>query len=157
MTSEQKRPSVRMDDDELWEFIRDSHTGIFTTLKSDSSPIALPVWFALLDRTIYIQTRGKKLLRVKKNDVSSFLVEDGEHWAKLRAAHLSGSAEIIEAEEELQHRFRSEMDRKYDAFRTKREEMPESSQKAYASGMQLVRFEPQGKILNWNNAHLMSS
>jgi PAS domain-containing protein len=155
--TEQPRPSVRMGEEELWGFIRSSHTGIFTTLRSDGSPVALPVWFALLDRTIYIRTRGKKLLRVARNGVSSFLVEDGEHWATLRAAHMSGVAKIVEADEELRERYQREMDRKYESFRTKAEAMPESSQKAYATGMELVRFEPQGKILNWNNAHLMSS
>ena len=152
---QERRPSVRMTDDEIWAFVKDSHTGIFTTLRLDGSPVALPVWFVLIDRTIFIRTRGKKLQRVRANAVSSFLAEDGERWTDLRAVHLSGRATVEQASPELAARFSEEYDLKYRDFRLSTEELPESSQKAYSSSMELVRFEPTGKVLNWNNAKLM--
>ena len=54
-------PSPRMTDDEIWSFVTDAHTGIMTTLRRDGYPISLPLWFACLDRQIYLRTRGKKL------------------------------------------------------------------------------------------------
>ena len=47
----QQKPSIRMSDQEIWDFVRDAHTGVLTTLKADGSPVSLPTWFALLDRT----------------------------------------------------------------------------------------------------------
>ena len=67
--------SVRMTEDEIWDFLRDGHTGIFATLRSDGVPIMMPIWFAVVDRCVYVQTRGKKLTRVKNDSRASFLVE----------------------------------------------------------------------------------
>ena len=41
--------TVRMTDEEIWEFLSEGHTGIFTTLRRDGYPIALPVWYAVVD------------------------------------------------------------------------------------------------------------
>ena len=60
-----------------------------------------------------------------------------------------------QASPELAARFSEEYDLKYRDFRLSPEELPESSQKTYSSSMELVRFEPTGKVLNWNNAKLM--
>ena len=64
MTTERPRRSLRLSDDEVWEFVRDAHTGVMTTLRRDGMPISLPVWFAAVDRIIYIRTRGRKLQRI---------------------------------------------------------------------------------------------
>jgi nitroimidazol reductase NimA-like FMN-containing flavoprotein (pyridoxamine 5'-phosphate oxidase superfamily) len=148
------RPTVRMSEDEIWAVVQDAHTGILTTLRSDGSPVALPVWFAVIDRHVYTHTRGKKLVRVRNNPVSSFLVEDGQRWSELRAVHLSGRAEIVEPDEDLAGAISAEMDRKYRRFRTSRQSMPTATRQAYQSGFAYVRFTPEGKVLNWNNAHL---
>ena len=58
-------PSPRMTEEEIWSFVTDAHTGILTTLRRDGVPIALPLWFACLDRRIYFRTRGKKLARIE--------------------------------------------------------------------------------------------
>ena len=90
------KPSPRMTDDECWEFVTDAHTGILTTLRRDGSPIALPMWFACVDRTIYLQSRGRKLQRIRNDSRASLLVEQGEQWAELKAVHVSGTAEIAQ-------------------------------------------------------------
>jgi nitroimidazol reductase NimA-like FMN-containing flavoprotein (pyridoxamine 5'-phosphate oxidase superfamily) len=139
-----------MGEDQLWEFVRDAHTGILTTLRADGSPIALPTWFACLDRTVYVATRGKKVDRIRSNPVSSFLVEDGERWGELRAVHLSGLSEVVSLEGGLAKAFGAEMARKYDSHRTPIADLPDRARRAYATGA-VVRFTPAGKILNWDN------
>lgn len=147
--------SPRMTDDEIWSFVTDSHTGIMTTLRRDGSPITLPLWFVCLDRHIYLRTRGKKLDRIRNNTTASFLVESGDKWAELKAVHLSGVAEIVDIDADLAQRFRTELDRKYAAFRTAREDMPTETAEHYKSSISgVVRFTPTGKILNWDNAKL---
>ncbi|MCU4183234.1 pyridoxamine 5'-phosphate oxidase family protein [Acidiferrimicrobium sp. IK] len=152
--SETRRPTVRMNDEELWAFVRDGHTGVLTTLKADGSPVALPVWYAFVGGAVYTTTRGKKLLRVRRNPVSSFLVEDGERWAELRAVHMSGHAEIVDPDADLQAAIDAEMARKYAGFRTAPKKMPDATRSHYAAESAVVRFTPDGKVLNWNNAHL---
>jgi nitroimidazol reductase NimA-like FMN-containing flavoprotein (pyridoxamine 5'-phosphate oxidase superfamily) len=148
------KPSPRMTTDEIWAYVTDAHTGIMTTLRRDGVPIALPLWFACLDRRIYLQTRGRKLLRLARDPRASFLVESGERWADLKAVHLTGTAELVDLDGELAPRFRAEIDRKYAAFRST-DVMPKETASYYARAMTgVVRFSPDGRILNWDNAKL---
>lgn len=150
-----KKVTVRMSPDEIWRFVEDGHTGIFITLRRDGVPIATPVWYALVDHVVYISTRGKKLSRVRSDPRASFLVESGEKWADLKAVCLTGKAEIFEPPSELQRRIRTELDRKYAAYRSVRTAMPNETQKAYTTAAwAIVRFTPDERILNWDNAKL---
>jgi hypothetical protein len=142
-----------MDLEELWKFVTDAHTGILTTLKANGSPVSLPLWFAVVEREIYMQSRGKKLARIRHNPVSSFLVEDGDRWAELRAVHMEGKGYVVVPEPAVQEAIAAEMERKYAAFRTSTTQMPSATQAVYAQ-MAVVKFVPDGKILNWNNAKL---
>jgi nitroimidazol reductase NimA-like FMN-containing flavoprotein (pyridoxamine 5'-phosphate oxidase superfamily) len=128
-----------------------------TTLRRDGVPIALPTWFACVDRTIYLRTRGKKLQRIAHDARASFLVESGEHWAELKAVHLTGRAEIVDIDAELSTRVRDEMERKYAAFRTRNADMPKATAEHYATALSgVVRFTPDDRVLNWDNARLMA-
>ena len=148
----------RMTNDEIWTFVAEAHTGIMTTLRRDGVPIALPVWFACLDQQLYVQTRGKKLLRVTHDARSSFLVESGEQWADLQAVHLTGTAEIVDIDRDLSGRFRLEMDRKYATFRTQSADMPKATADHYAKSLNgIVRFTPDERMLNWDNRKLTAT
>ena len=148
------KPSPRMTEDECWNFVTDAHTGILTTLRRDGSPVALPMWFACLDRTIYLQTRGRKLQRIEHDPRASLLVEQGEQWAELKAVHVTGTAEIVGLEPALAARFRAEVQRKYSAFRTQ-SAMPKDTADYYAQAIVgVVRLTPTGRVLNWDNAKL---
>jgi nitroimidazol reductase NimA-like FMN-containing flavoprotein (pyridoxamine 5'-phosphate oxidase superfamily) len=145
-------PSARMTPAEIWRVVSDAHTGIFTTLTSDGSPISLPIWFVAIDQEIYMSTRGKKVGRVQRNPVSSFLVEGGERWADLHAVHMSGRSEIVQPAKELADTIQSALDRKYSAYRN-----APANGAAYAPAQSaIVRFTPGRKILNWDNAKLTS-
>ena len=80
---------VRLTPDEQWTTLEAAHTGIFTSLRRDGAPVALPVWFAVVDRKIYFRTptRAKKVLRVRHDDRCSCLVESGLAWKELKAVH----------------------------------------------------------------------
>lgn len=148
------KASPRMSPEEVWTSVVDAHTGILTTLRRDGVPISMPLWFACLDNRVYVQTRGKKLQRIRRDRRSSFLVESGAHWAELKAVHLTGIAEIIDLDDELSARFRSEIARKYGAFRSQ-QAMPSETAAFYAKAVTgVVRFTPDDRVLNWDNAKL---
>src|SRR6185436_14619829 len=124
--------SVQLSPDEAWAVVTASHTGIFTSLRRDGVPIALPVWFAVLDRRIYVSgpVTVKRLLRVRRDPRVSFLVESGERWAELRAVHLTGQARIV-TEPELLEKVKLLLDDKYGPYRTDRSQMPDATREYY--------------------------
>ena len=146
--------SLRLSPDEAWAFLDAAHTGILTTLRSDGFPVALPVWFVTLDRTICIgaPTGTKKIARVRRDPRASFLVEQGERWAELQAVHVSGRVEIV-SDDALATRVVRALDEKYAEFRTPTAAMPESTQKHYAQRT-ILRLHPEGRILSWDNRRL---
>ena len=146
---------VRLTPDEQWATLEAAHTGIFTSLRRDGAPIALPVWYAVLDRAVYVggPARTKKWKRIERDPRVSFLVETGLKWRELKAVQLNGRAVFVEDKETLR-RVGEKMDERYAAFRTQRSAMPSKSQKHYGSGSRTIRIEPEGRILTWDNAKL---
>lgn len=154
--STQQRRSVRMTEEEAWTFLTDAHTGILTTLRRDGFPIALPIWFAVVDRRIYVSTRGKKVLRARRDPRTSFLVEAGERWAELQAVHATCDARVLDdVDDALGARIQAEMERKYAAFRTASKAMPKATREHYTkSSGAIIELTPHDKLLTWDNNHL---
>ncbi len=146
--------SLRLSPDEAWSFVDRAHTGILTTLRSDGAPIALPVWFVTLDRTICLGAPAgtKKIMRVRRDPRASFLVEQGERWAELQAVHISGRVEIV-ADEDVVTRVGRALDEKYQEFRTPSSSMPDGARKHYAQRT-ILRLHPEGRILSWDNRRI---
>jgi PPOX class probable F420-dependent enzyme len=146
--------SVRLSADEAWQVIEASHTGVLTTLRADGSPVALPVWFVVMDRTICFgaPTGTKKISRIRRDPRASFLVESGERWAQLRAVHLSGAVEVVDddAEREL---IAAAIEAKYHDFQTPSAAMPAAAQAHYA-GRTFLRLRPQERFLSWDNSRM---
>ena len=146
--------SVRLSEEEAWEMLGSSHTGILTTLRRDGFPVTLPVWFVTEDRTVLVAGPGltKKFSRVRHDGRASFLVESGYRWAELKAVQLTGRAEIVD-DPDWEH-IDALLDAKYKGARTPRAEMPESARARYDSARSLIRIVPETRILSWDNARL---
>lgn len=152
------KPSVRMTDDEAWEMLERSLVGILTTLRRDGRPVALPIWFVVLDRRIYVTTRGKKVARARRDPRAAFLVEAGERWADLRAVHVDCRAAVIDPPDELADRIRAAMDEKYRVYRTAAKEMPSATRDHYRTAKgAVIELVPNGKVLSWDNRNLRLS
>ena len=149
------RPSVRLSEDEAWAMLEASHTGILTTLRRDGRPVTLPIWFVVLDRRIYVSTRGKKVQRARHDARASFLVEAGERWAELRPVHVDCRASVIEPSDELVDRIRTATEAKYGAYRTRRRDMPDATREHYRASLgAVIELVPEGKLLTWDNRRL---
>lgn len=133
----------------------DAHTFVMTTLRRDGMPVSLPLSFACVDHAVYVHTRGRKLSRIARHGRAAFLVESGEAWIELKAAHFTGMAELVELDGELLARVETETARKYDAFRTPADRMPEATARHCASTMPWVRCTPNVRILSWDNDKLV--
>jgi nitroimidazol reductase NimA-like FMN-containing flavoprotein (pyridoxamine 5'-phosphate oxidase superfamily) len=148
--------SIRLSRDEAWEELAGAHTGIFTSLKSDGTPITLPMWFVALEERIYFSApaRTKKVARLRRNSRCCFLVETGTYWRELKAVLLTGNANEV-TDEETKRRVREALDAKYESYRTKHSRMPEETRSVYESPAR-VTFEmvPDERILTWDNARV---
>lgn len=147
--------SIRLSREEAWEVLRETHTGIFTSLKADGTPITLPVWFAVLDERIYIDAVAttKKVVRIRRNPRVSFLVESGERWRELRGVHLTGTARIVD-DPALAERFRAALGEKYAGFSGDRAAMPEESRGHYEREHLVIEIEPDERILSYDNSRI---
>jgi len=149
------KPTVRMTESEAWEFLERGHTGIVTTLRRDGRPVALPVWFVVLDGRIYVRTRGRKVERARHDSRCSLLVEDGERWAELRAVHVGCRVEVIDPSPELAERITTAISDKYRAYQTPESEMPAATRDHYRQNMgAILELVPEGKLLTWDNNKL---
>jgi nitroimidazol reductase NimA-like FMN-containing flavoprotein (pyridoxamine 5'-phosphate oxidase superfamily) len=148
--------SIRLSKDEAWEELARAHTGIFTSLKSDGTPITLPLWFVALDERIYFSApaRTKKIARLRRNPRCCFLVESGRYWRELKAVLVTGNArEVTDAD--AKRRVREALDAKYDSYRSKRSTMPTETRSVYeAPGATLFELVPDDRILTWDNARI---
>ena len=147
--------NIRLSREEAWAVLESAHTGIFTTLRADGVPIALPVWFVAIDERIYVGTPShrKKLIRIAHDPRVSFLVESGEKWAELCGVHLTGVARVVD-DDVIRQRVRDAMDTKYAAFRTARSSMPERTRDTYEVPISLIEIVPDERILSWDNSRL---
>ena len=146
---------VELSADEAWDVVAASHTGIFTSLRRDGMPITVPVWFAVLDRRIYVSgpATAKRVVRVRHDPRVSFLVESGERWAELRAVHVTGRAHIA-TEPELLAAVAAALDAKYAAFRMARSAMPAATRAHYDVALATLEIVPDARVLSWDNARL---
>ena len=149
-------PSVRLTTDECWEVIESSHTGVLTTLGRDGTAIALPIWFVIVDRKIYVSgpARSKRISRVRRDPRVSFLVEHGERWAELVAVHLTGTARVVGDEPDLVARVASRSAAKYAAFRTDRSTMPSATREYVSVEGAILEITAHDKMLSWDNSRL---
>ena len=147
--------SLRLSREEAWDVITRSHTGIFTSLRRDGTPIALAVWFVAFDERVYISgpSHRKKFARVRHNPRVSFLVESGEYWKELVGVHLTGNARVV-TEPDLLERVSEALRVKYEAFRTPRPEMPDDTRAAYETQHTTIEIVPDDRILSWDNSRI---
>lgn len=160
---------IQLTEEEAWEFLEQSHTGIFTTLRADGVPLSLPIWFVTMDRAIYTRgpSKAKRVARVRRDDRACFLVESGEQWIELKAVLLTGHVSIVDDAHEItrvSHRF----DAKYPVATRlaspppkaavknadSRVALPEATKKHYGSGATTLRFDPDERQVSWSNAKI---
>jgi hypothetical protein len=145
----------RLTEDEAWDAVARAHTSVYTTLRKDGRPIALPIWHVVIDRAIYLRTpgRSKKLARIRNDPRGHFLVEFGHAWAELAAVSFPVTATIID-DPRLTGEVRAAIDRKYAAWAAPEDLLPAAIRATYAN-MVAVRLDPDGRLSSWNNRALL--
>jgi nitroimidazol reductase NimA-like FMN-containing flavoprotein (pyridoxamine 5'-phosphate oxidase superfamily) len=145
---------VKLSEEEQLAFLERGHTGIITTLRRDGWPVSLPVWYAVVDGTVYLRTppKAKKVVRIRNDERCSFLVESGEKWVDLAAVEFRARAVIVEEGPETEAADAA-LARKYDGYGPPSELLPPATKGHYAAQI-FVRLEPTEPAISWDNQRI---
>jgi PPOX class probable F420-dependent enzyme len=146
---------VSFEDDELWQFLDDTHTGILTTLRRDGWPLALPVWFVTKEHRVYVQTpaRTRKVAHIRRDPRVCFTAEAGVMWAELRAVVFTGRADILPAGAERDG-IVALVAEKYKGFGMAVDELPSVTVRHYDTEAAVIRIDPDPHRVTWDNRKL---
>jgi PPOX class probable F420-dependent enzyme len=145
---------VRLGENEIEEFLASAHTAIVATLRQDGSPLALPMWFVMVDGSPYIRTiaQSAKAEHLRRDPRICFTVEQGEAWAELKAVVLSGSA-VFEVDQELRARVDAVFAEKYRDYLMP-SAAPDATRRAYAVERVYLRIVVDEPARSWDNAKI---
>ncbi len=146
---------VSFDEDELWQFLDDTHTGILTTLRADGWPVALPVWFVTAEQRVYVQTpaRTRKVAHIRRDPRVCFTAEAGVRWGELRAVVLTGRADILSPGEDRDGAI-AHVSEKYKGFGMAADEVPSATIRHYDTEAAVIRIDPDPHRVTWDNRKL---
>ncbi len=93
-----RREQIRMTEDELWAFIEAQKSVQVATINRDGTPHLMPLWFAIDDRTIVLETftKSQKVKNLERDARITVLFEDGDVYEKLRGASIRATAELVQ-------------------------------------------------------------
>ena len=93
-----RRDQVAMTDKEIWDFIESQKTVQVATINKDGTPHLMPLWFAIEDGRIVLETftKSQKVKNLERDDRISILFEDGDTYEKLRGVSIKGRVELVQ-------------------------------------------------------------
>jgi len=152
---------VALEEEEAWQFLAASFTGVLSTLRRDGWPVSLPVWFAVLDRLVYLTTYPSmaKVKRIRRDPRAAFVVESGRSWTELTAVSLVATAVVLDDGEPAEHteadRARGALAAKYPAaVNVPVDRLTPATRAYYAGASVIVRLTPAGPLISWDNARV---
>ncbi len=88
---------------EVDAFLESQRTLVLVTLRPDGSPVAHPMWFTKLGKSLYVDTRSDSLKcrNVARDARVCAVVEAGESYFELRGVRVEGRCERIGDPEEI--------------------------------------------------------
>jgi PPOX class probable F420-dependent enzyme len=94
-----QRAQIRMSDDEVTAFLRESRTATVATIGPGGFPHLVAMWYGLsAEGRVLFETKAKsqKVVNLRRNPAISCSVEAGESYDQLRGVAIEGSAVIID-------------------------------------------------------------
>ena len=93
-----QRAQIRMSDDEVGAFLRQSRTATVATIGPGGFPHLVAMWYGVIGDAVYIETKAKsqKAVNLRRDPRMVFMVEAGTSYETLRGVSVEGNAVIIE-------------------------------------------------------------
>jgi PPOX class probable F420-dependent enzyme len=98
-----RRDEVRMTDDEIRSFIEGQKVVQVATINRDGTPHLVPLWFAIVDGDIVLETftKSQKVKNLERDPRLTVLLEDGDVYEKLRGVAIYATAELVKDVEKV--------------------------------------------------------
>ena len=117
-----------------------------------------PLWFAWVGGKIYTYCRGQKVVNLRREPVTTVLVDRNERFPELQAAMFQGKAVVLEdAEAENADpnmaEVRRQMGAKYSGGHGESDGPRDNTSTAHGRTSRWVRFEPD-RMVTWDNFKL---
>lgn len=148
-----RRDQIRMTDDDFWQFVESQKTVQVATLQRDGATHLMPLWFALQDGAIVLETftKSQKVKNLERDPRITLLFEDGDEYAKLRGASVSARAELVQDDEDRIHALHMRV------LLRNTPEIPEDvlekASRAMAPKKTAILVRPE-KIVSWDHSKL---
>ncbi len=93
-----QRAQITMTDDEITAFIAQSRTATMATVGPDGLPHLVAMWYAVIDGTIWFETKGRsqKAVNLGRDSRITVLVESGHTYNELKGVSLEGRAVVLD-------------------------------------------------------------
>lgn len=98
-----RRDMVKMSEQEIWKFIESQKTIQVATINKDGSPHVMPLWFAIDDGRVVLETftKSQKVVNLERDDRISVLFEDGDAYNDLKGVSIRGRAQLVHEQAEV--------------------------------------------------------
>lgn len=93
-----QRAVIEMTDVEVGQFIEQSRTATMATVGPTGAPHLVAMWFAVLDGTIWFETKAKaqKVRNLQRDDTLTVMIEHGHTYDTLRGVSMEGRGIIVD-------------------------------------------------------------
>ena len=148
------REKIRMDAEEIEEFIEEQKSLQVGTINSDGSIHLSTLWFAVVDDLIVFETytSSQKVVNLERDPRITVLLEDGLEYNNLRGVMIKGTANLISEPTEVKQIAREVIKRNQPEIP---DEMLDDAAASLAVKRTVVTVVPE-KVVSWDHRKISS-
>ncbi len=148
------REKIRMDAEEIAEFIEEQKSLQVGTINSDGSIHLSTLWFAVVDDLIVFETytSSQKVVNLERDPRITVLLEDGLEYNNLRGVMIKGTANLVSEPTEVKQIAREVIKRNQPEIP---DEMLDDAAASLAVKRTVVTVVPE-KVVSWDHRKISS-
>ena len=148
------REKIRMDAEEIEEFIEEQKSLQVGTINSDGSIHLSTLWFAVVDDLIVFETytSSQKVVNLERDPRITVLLEDGLEYNNLRGVMIKGAANLVSEPTEVKQIAREVIKRNQPEIP---DEMLDDAAASLAVKRTVVTVVPE-KVVSWDHRKISS-
>ena len=148
------REKIRMDAEEIEEFIEEQKSLQVGTINSDGSIHLSTLWFAVVDDLIVFETytSSQKVVNLERDPRITVLLEDGLEYNNLRGVMIKGTANLVSEPTEVKQIAREVIKRNQPEIP---DEMLDDAAVSLAVKRTVVTVVPE-KVVSWDHRKISS-
>ena len=148
------REKIRMDSEEIAEFIEEQKSLQVGTINSDGSIHLSTLWFAVVDDLIVFETytSSQKVVNLERDPRITVLLEDGLEYNNLRGVMIKGVANLVSEPTEVKEIAREVIKRNQPEIP---DEMLDDAAASLAVKRTVVTVIPE-KVVSWDHRKISS-